>query len=414
MPLQEEERRNNYRNCFKRLFCITKEREENLRRMSFFGKTFSFSLARKRKFKTFIGGVISIIIMIFFLGYIGKLSYDYVNSSLIGDVITIDSFNQKSKIDLSKILRVVFWITKLEPGKEPETLKLADFDKYFDITADYFNEFSMDENGKKRQAFHISYKLVDCKKSKDYLSKKLLNVTIISRIEKFEHKVCFEDVKKTEIVDDLDPSDLKRMNAFLVKINHCVKSEKRPNCDEEEKKKTKFFVHHLNSERKVILPEIGKEAMIWKKNGNILEDTFDSAYFSRYIKTREEGRQIIDVHYYAETRYDITFEKIAKVIRKIPLAKYILKVFYNHEGPIVGFESFHTITAPPDTNFGGNLIGLITDNRVVHSKVQFFSILDFLTKVKKILLKILIRLHSEKRYRFQSLLSQGCCYSTRL
>lgn len=121
--------------------------------------------------------------------------------------------------------------------------------------------------------------------------------------------------------------------------------------------------------------------MLWGDKNNVLEPRLPVAYNSWIIMSPKKRRKFVRTHYYKEVFVDFTFEKIAKTIRKIPFAKYFLKIFYDYQKPFIGYEETHRSKTLSQESFGGVKVLLKSDTEVQRLMVSFFSVFDFLAQV---------------------------------
>lgn len=162
-------------------------------------------------------------------------------------------------------------------------------------------------------------------------------------------------------------------------IKFCKKSE-NPNCDENAKKTTKFFFNYAYNEKIVKINEAGRSVTLWASKEKMYDDDLIPIFTSHLINTEDE-RELKEYVNFKEVKVDFNFEGLAKVIRKIPLAKYILRLFYDNRNKLVGYERMRTDTNFSDKRWGGVALRLNIYNRVDSYMVQFISPLDFLFQV---------------------------------
>lgn len=344
--------------------------------MSFFGTTFSFSLAGKQKFKTFLGGLISLVILITVGISLASMALEYMNSSMIGDVVKVSSFASKSQDDMMKNIKLIFWFSKLEVVGRPEIMKKEELKKYFDIESYYINEFSNKETG--QVPIQMDLEPEECKNF-DQRAMELIKQASMVGFQRIEPKLCLKTIKENKNIKPETDDDNKKQNMIVMNVKFCKKAQ-RADCDEDGQKKIKFFFNYLYNEKIIKIQEAGRSVTLWAKKQEMTDDDLIPVFSSHLMKD-ESARELKVYVNYKQVIVDFTFESLAKLIRKIPLMEYILRIFYDNRNKLVGFERLRTDINESDKRWGGVALRINSYSHVDSYLIQFISPLDFLFQV---------------------------------
>lgn len=368
--------------CLKKALCLNKDQAENLRRMSFFGRDFSFSINRRKKYRTFVGGIFTFLIWIFSAYYFIFLLQGYIPSSLINDVITFTTFEQKSADDVSGTLKIIFWISKLDENGKKSVLSLEDYSKYLKIGATYTNEFENKTLGKR--PYKQTMDLVECEKSGDKIVEKLLRETTQVKLKGIKPKICLIPGERKYNITVNKDVEMNKMNFIYLRILHCKKTKETPECDLEERKKSKFFISYALSYRNLDLSKAGRNVTFWAKQEDMIHNYMDIAFRTFFIDpdSNKKIRMIFNHFYQVRANYD--FQSLANVIKKIPIiGKIILKLLFDSQDNLIGYKLDSVIDSVMDFNHEGLGIGLNMYNMKKSYRVEFLSIIRFLSSVRK-------------------------------
>jgi len=380
--------RQKIRSCVHALCCLNSKREEKLRRMSFFGSTFTFSLDGKKKYKTCLGGLISLVVLLTFFSSLSALTLHYMNSSMIGDIIKVTSFSEKFKFKLTDEIKLVFWFTGLVDGKVT-SVPLKDVNKYFNVSSNYLNQFG-DPTEKDRNVYvnpySIKNSIVDCKDMEkiDPLVHKLIDECSMVGFKEIENKLCLKEGKKTLLnATKINQKDSKsKQNTLFFDVNLCTPS-KQPECDANAIKNNKYFLNYVYNEKIIKIQEVGRNVTVWVKPQPMYDNDLIPVFSSHLLK--DDNSRTLKVYVNFKKVYvNYTFENLALLIRKIPIIGMIfLKIFfdYDFDNPLRGYEKLRTDSNDSDKKWGGVNLRLNSYQHKEKYLISFISPMDFMFKV---------------------------------
>ena len=369
--------RQKIRRCTYKLFCLNEEREEKLRKLSFFGSKFTFKVDGEDKYKTWIGGIVSILVFIFFILSIGALTLNYLHCSMISDITKVPLGGKLAVLDeeLFEVIKPVFWISEVSKDeKKSRYLNLYEAKNYLKIEAVYVNDFT---------GTGYTFDFTDCAQSNDTLAKKMIEEYPMEGVRNVSSKFCLVKTNNKLSGNKTNslPQGLKR-NYIELTFNLCVPTPDSVSCNKTLQEENYYFVNYLYNQKILKLHEAGRAVTLWADTTDIYTSSFVPVFVTELIRP-STIRSLTTSNHFKKMTVTYTFETIARFIRMIPFARYPLKLFYNYN-PKFPFKGFIRSTSNSYESYqlwGGNKVlfqaGHIMDVYIV----DFISPLNFLAEI---------------------------------